>query len=85
MELLPLQNRPGEIKEDRAARRTQAFIAGNGAVHTISECPQRAGGMHEVSHSTGQNFKEGLGASPRDMCFFTKPCAKPVGLLECVP
>ncbi|HLF88751.1 MAG TPA: hypothetical protein VI451_07410 [Anaerolineales bacterium] len=58
-----------------------AYIAHNGAVYDVTNCPKWRTGLHEQLHWPGQDLTSELPDAPHGEEVFTRPCVKRVGIL----
>ena len=59
-----------------------AYIAYNGVVYDVSDCPKWLSGMHEQLHWAGQDLSGELSDAPHWEEVFSRPCVQRVGRLE---
>lgn len=57
------------------------YIAFNGIVYDVSECPKWRLGMHENLHFPGLDLSGEMGEAPHKAEVFQRPCVKIVGRL----
>jgi predicted heme/steroid binding protein len=57
------------------------YIAYEGVVYDVSDCPRWRTGLHERLHFPGQDLTGELGDAPHGMEVFSRPCLKRVGRL----
>ncbi|HSG24636.1 MAG TPA: hypothetical protein VLA32_00845 [Anaerolineales bacterium] len=60
---------------------TEKWIAYNGIVYDVSECPNWRSDMHRNLHFPGQDLSGEIGDAPHAEEVFTRPCVKIVGRL----
>ncbi len=58
-----------------------AFIAHDGIVYDVTDCPKWRTGLHEQLHWPGQDLTTELHEAPHGDEVFTRPCVKRVGIL----
>ncbi|HNB52088.1 MAG TPA: cytochrome b5 domain-containing protein [Anaerolineales bacterium] len=58
-----------------------AYIAYDGIVYDVTDCPKWRTGMHEQLHWPGQDLTSELPEAPHAEEVFTRPCVKRVGIL----
>ena len=58
------------------------YIALQGIVYDVSECPKWRSGLHENLHFPGQDLTCEFPEAPHGMEVFDHPCVRRVGLLE---
>ena len=61
---------------------TEKWIAYNGIVYDVSECPNWRSEMHRDLHFPGQDLSGEIRDAPHAEDVFTRPCIKVVGRLE---
>lgn len=71
-----------ELKRNTGERGTRKFIAHNGIVYDVTDCPKWHGDMHENLHFPGQDLSSELDEAPHEQDVFTRPCVKVIGRLE---
>lgn len=59
----------------------EKWIAFNGIVYDVSECPNWWGEMHRDLHFPGLDLSGEIKDAPHDEEVFTRPCVKVVGRL----
>ncbi|MDI6694530.1 MAG: cytochrome b5 domain-containing protein [Anaerolineales bacterium] len=57
------------------------YIAYQGIVYDVSECPRWRTGLHEHLHFPAQDLTGEMDDAPHDAEVFTRPCVKIVGRL----
>ncbi len=57
------------------------YIAFDGVVYDVSDCPKWRSGMHENLHFPAQDLSGEIGEAPHGGEVFTRPCVKRVGRL----
>ena len=57
------------------------YIAYQGIVYDVSDCPRWKSGLHEHLHFPGQDLTSELYDAPHSDEVFTRPCVKRVGRL----
>jgi predicted heme/steroid binding protein len=62
--------------------RARMYIAYQGVVYDVTDCPKWRLGLHEGLHWPGQDLSSELGEAPHAAEVFTRPCVKQVGRLE---
>ena len=71
-----------ELRRQNGERGTRKFIACNGVVYDVTDCPKWRLDMHENLHFPGQDLTSELPDAPHNEEVFTHPCVKVVGVLE---
>ena len=72
--LLELQRYDGE--------RGPMYIAFNGDVYDVSDCPHWRSGLHEGQHFPGQDLTGEMVGAPHQIEVFARPCIIRVGRLK---
>ena len=57
------------------------WIARDGVVYDVTECPKWRTGMHELLHFPGQDLSGEFPDAPHGHDVFDRPCVKLVGYL----
>lgn len=60
---------------------TDKWIAYNGIVYNVSECPNWRSEMHRDLHFPGQDLSGEINDAPHSEDVFTRPCVKIIGRL----
>ena len=71
-----------ELRRNSGDRDTPKWIAYDGIVYDVSDCPKWRLDMHEYLHFPGQDLTSELPDAPHKNDVFTRPCVKIVGRLE---
>lgn len=71
-----------ELRRNNGDRGTPKWIAFDGVVYDVSDCPRWRLEMHERMHFPGQDLTSELSEAPHKADVFTRPCVKVVGRLE---
>ena len=71
-----------ELRRNNGDRSTQKWIAYDGIVYDVTDCPKWRTEMHERLHFPGQDLTTELPDAPHKKDVFTRPCVKVVGRLE---
>ena len=71
-----------ELKRSTGERGTRKFIAYDGVVYDVTDCPKWRMGLHEQLHFPGQDLTGELPEAPHKEEVFTRPCVKVIGKLE---
>jgi predicted heme/steroid binding protein len=71
-----------ELKRSTGERGTRKFIAFNGIVYDVTDCPKWRLDMHEWLHFSGQDLTSELPEAPHKEEVFKHDCVKIVGRLE---
>ncbi len=70
-----------ELKQYNGERGQPAYIAYNGIVYDVSDCPKWRTGLHEQLHFAGFDLTPSLPKAPHAAEVFTRPCIKRMGIL----
>jgi predicted heme/steroid binding protein len=70
-----------ELRRNGGERGARKWIAHNGLVYDVSDCPRWQREMHERLHFPGQDLSGELSDAPHNEEVFTRPCVKVVGRL----
>lgn len=71
-----------ELKRNTGERGTRKFIAHDGIVYDVTDCPKWRTDMHENLHFPGQDLTGELEEAPHKEDVFIRPCVKAIGKLE---
>lgn len=71
-----------ELRRQNGERGTRKFVAYNGIVYDVTDCPKWRLDLHENLHFAGQDLTTELPDAPHKEDVFTRPCVKVVGRLE---
>ncbi len=71
-----------ELRRNTGERGTRKFIAYDGIVYDVTDCPKWRDDMHENLHFPGQDLSSELEEAPHAKDVFMRPCIKIVGKLE---
>lgn len=71
-----------ELRRNTGERGTRKWIAYNGLVYDVTDCPKWRTDMHEQLHFPGQDLTSELPDAPHRDEVFTRPCIKVVGKLQ---
>ena len=70
-----------ELRRNTGERGSRKWIAHEGLVYDVSDCPRWQKEMHERLHFPGQDLSGELVEAPHQADVFTRPCVKLVGKL----
>ena len=70
-----------ELRRNTGERGTRKWIAYNGIVYDVTDCPKWRADMHERLHFSGQDLTTELAEAPHREDIFTRPCVRIVGRL----
>lgn len=71
-----------ELKRNTGERGSRMWIAYNGIVYDVTECPKWRTGLHEFLHFPGQDLSSELVDAPHMEEVFKHDCVKIIGKLE---
>jgi predicted heme/steroid binding protein len=71
-----------ELRRNTGERGSRKFIAFNGIVYDVTDCPKWRLDLHENLHFPGQDLTGELPDAPHQADVFTRPCVKAVGKLQ---
>jgi predicted heme/steroid binding protein len=71
-----------ELRRNTGERGTRKFIAYNGMVYDVTDCPKWRMDLHEQLHFAGQDLTSELPEAPHTEDVFTRPCVKVIGKLQ---
>lgn len=70
-----------ELRRNNGDFGSRKFIAYQGIVYDVSDCPRWRRDLHEQQHFPGQDLTSELPDAPHKADVFTRPCVKIVGRL----
>jgi len=71
-----------ELRRNTGERGSRKFIAYNGIVYDVTDCPKWRLDLHENLHFPGQDLTSELPEAPHHEEVFSRPCVKIVGKLQ---
>ncbi len=71
-----------ELKQNNGERGKPKYIAYNGIVYDVSDCPRWKKELHQGLHFPGQDLSGEIEEAPHGEDVFTRPCVKIVGKLQ---
>ena len=71
-----------ELRRNNGEDDTRKWIAYDGIVYDVTDCPRWRLEMHERLHFPGQDLTSELPDAPHKEDVFSRPCVKVVGRLE---
>ena len=71
-----------EIRRNNGERGTRKFIAYNGVVYDVSDCPRWQKELHERMHFPGQDLSGEMEEAPHAEDVFSRPCVIVIGRLQ---
>jgi predicted heme/steroid binding protein len=70
-----------ELRRNTGERGSRKWIAHEGLVYDVTDCPRWQKEMHERLHFPGQDLSGELVDAPHKSDVFTRPCVKIIGRL----
>jgi len=70
-----------QLKQQTGERGRRMWIAHEGVVYDVTDCPKWRRGMHENLHWPGQDLTNELADAPHTASVFEHPCVRRVGRL----
>ena len=70
-----------ELRRNNGERGTRKYIAFDGIVYDVTDCPKWRPDLHEQLHFAGQDLTSELPDAPHRQEVFQHPCVKMVGRL----
>ncbi|NUQ86741.1 MAG: cytochrome B5 [Anaerolineales bacterium] len=71
-----------ELRRNDGGRGSRKYVAFNGIVYDVTDCPKWRLDMHENLHFPGQDLTSELPNAPHKEEVFTRPCVKVIGRLQ---
>ena len=71
-----------ELKRMSGDRGSAKWVAHQGVVYDVTDCPRWREDLHERQHFPGQDLTDELADAPHSDSVFTRPCVRAVGRLE---
>lgn len=71
-----------ELRRNTGERGTRKYVAYEGRVYDVTDCPKWRLDLHENLHFPGQDLTGELPDAPHEEEVFSRPCVKLVGKLE---
>lgn len=71
-----------ELRRNTGERGTRMFVALDGVVYDVTDCPKWRSGLHEDLHFPGQDLTDEFAAAPHREEVFKHPCVLVVGRLR---
>lgn len=71
-----------ELRRNNGDRGTPKWIAYEGIVYDVSDCPRWQKELHERMHFPGQDLSGEITDAPHQDDVFTRPCVKIIGRLQ---
>ena len=70
-----------ELRLNTGERGTRKFIAYEGIIYDVTDCPKWRLDLHENLHFPGQDLTSELPEAPHKEEVFSRPCVKAIGKL----
>jgi predicted heme/steroid binding protein len=71
-----------ELKRNTGERSTRMWVAFDGIVYDVTDCPKWRTGLHEQLHFPGQDLTTEFPEAPHKMEVFLHGCLKVIGRLQ---
>jgi predicted heme/steroid binding protein len=71
-----------ELRRNMGERGSRKWIAFNGIVYDVTDCPKWRLDLHEQLHFPGQDLTSELPDAPHQDDVFSRPCVKVIGRLQ---
>ncbi len=71
-----------ELKSNNGGRGSRKFIAHNGIVYDVTDCPKWRPDLHEQLIFPGQDLTDELEEAPHEEDVFLRPCVKVIGKMS---
>lgn len=71
-----------ELRRHDGQRGRRMYIACQGVVYDVTDCPKWRTGLHEQLHFPAQDLSSELGDAPHAEEVFGRPCVRRVGVLD---
>jgi predicted heme/steroid binding protein len=71
-----------ELRRSTGERGSRKFIAFEGIVYDVTDCPKWRTDLHEQLHFPGQDLTSELPEAPHKEEVFARPCVKIMGKLQ---
>jgi predicted heme/steroid binding protein len=71
-----------ELRRNDGERGSRKYVAHNGIVYDVTDCPKWRQDLHENLHFPGQDLTSEIPDAPHAEDVFARPCVKTVGKLE---
>ena len=73
-----------ELRRNTGERGTRKYVAYNGIIYDVTDCPKWRLDLHENLHFPGQDLTSELPDAPHTEAVFSRPCVKVIGKLQTV-
>lgn len=70
-----------ELRRNNGERGARKYVAYDGQVYDVTDCPKWRRGLHEGLHFPGQDLTSELPEAPHHREVFERPCVRLVGPL----
>ena len=70
-----------ELKRNTGERGTRMWVAFNGFVYDVTDCPKWRTGLHELLHFAGQDLTSEFPEAPNKLEVLERDCVKMIGKL----
>lgn len=70
-----------ELRRNNGDLGSRKFVAYQGIVYDVTDCPRWRLDLHERLHFAGQDLTDKLGEAPHKENVFSRPCVRVVGRL----
>lgn len=70
-----------ELRRHNGERGERKWIAFDGVIYDVTDCPKWKQELHERLHFPGQDLTTELPDAPHGAGVFTRPCVKKIGML----
>lgn len=74
-----------DLQRYNGQRGQRVYIAFQGVVYDVTDCPRWRTGLHELVHFAGIDLTDSLDEAPHATEVFARPCVKRVGILVADP
>jgi predicted heme/steroid binding protein len=71
-----------ELRRNNGDMGSRKYVAHQGTVYDVTDCPRWRRELHERLHFAGQDLTDELGEAPHKDDVFTRPCVRVVGRLQ---
>jgi predicted heme/steroid binding protein len=71
-----------ELRRNTGERSTRMWIAYDGIVYDVTDCPKWRSGLHEQLHFAGQDLTSEMPEAPHKLEVFKHDCVKVIGKLQ---
>lgn len=71
-----------ELRRNNGDRGSRKYVAHDGVVYDVTDCPKWRLDLHENLHFPGQDLTGELPDAPHEDDVFSRPCVKVVGRLQ---